>query len=335
MEKKVSLKDIAKKVGVSIAAVSYVMNGQEKEKRVGAEVVKKIREAAEELNYQPNQIARSLRTGSTKSIGLIVADIANPFFGHLARFIEDEAADYGYTVLFGSSDEDAYKSEQLINTLLNRQVDGFIIVPTEGTISQIKGLLRKKVPMVLIDRYFPEVLTNYVILDNYQATYNATTLLIEKGYRDICMVAYKSSLVHMQERVRGYIEAMDNNNMSDLKCVKEIRFEHTQKDVDNVIKTMVVEARKTDALLFATNALSISGLLSAQKYNILIPRQVAIIGFDGGECFDLFQAPLTYVKQPLEEMGKESFRVLFDIISGSNKTSHIMLNPSLIVRKSC
>ena len=106
MQRRVSMKDIADKVGVSIALVSYVLNGQEKEKRVGAEVVKKIREAAKELNYQPNQIARSLRTKTTKTIGLVVADIANPFFGQLARIIENEANNFGYTVIFGSSDED-------------------------------------------------------------------------------------------------------------------------------------------------------------------------------------------------------------------------------------
>ena len=103
-------------------------------------------QAAEDLNYQPNQIARSLRTGSTKTIGLIVADIANPFFGHLARIIEDEANNFGYTVVFGSSDEDDFKSEALVNTLLNRQVDGFIIVPAENTSNQMRNLIKKKFP---------------------------------------------------------------------------------------------------------------------------------------------------------------------------------------------
>ncbi len=335
MEKRVSLKDIARKVGVSIASVSYVMNGQEKEKRVGQEVVRKIREAADELNYQTNQVARSLRTGSTKSIGLIVADIANPFFSHLARVIEDEANNFSYTVLFGSSDEDAHKSDLLIKTLMNRQVDGFIIVPTEGTVSQIKTLLRKKVPLVLIDRYFPEVNSNYVVLDNFQATFDATALLIEKGYKNICMVAYKSQLVHMKDRIRGYSEAMNHSGLSEYMCVREIRFEHTQKDVDNVLLSIAGSGDKPDAILFATNALSVSGLLSAQKNRIMIPEDVAVIGFDGGDCFDLFRSPLTYVKQPLEEMGQEAFRVLRDIIYGSQKTSHIMLNSSLIVRSSC
>lgn len=334
MDKRVSLKDIAKKVGVSTALVSYVMNGQEKEKKVGAEAVKKIRHAAKEFNYQPNQVARSLRMGSTKSIGLIVADIANPFFGHLARIIEDEASNFGYTVIFGSSDENKLKSESLINALINRQVDGFIIVPAEGTNNQIRNLIRKKIPLVLVDRYFPEISTSYIVLDNYQATFNATSHLIERGYSNIAMIAYKTSLIHMKERVRGYSEAMDSFNLSDQKCVKEIRFDHTHKDIEKVFSNLLIQNRKSDAILFATNALSISGLICAQKSNLLIPDDVAFIGFDGGECFDLYRSPLTFVKQPLEEMGKEAFRLLFDLIQGSSKTSHIMLNSNLVIRKS-
>jgi LacI family transcriptional regulator len=335
MDKRVSLKDIANKVGVSIALVSYVMNGQEKQKRVGAEIVKKIRQAAEELNYQPNQIARSLRIGSTKTIGLIVADIANPFFGHLARIIEDEANNFGYTVVFGSSDEDDFKSEVLINTLLNRQVDGFIIVPAENTINQMRNLIKKKFPVVFLDRYFPEINASYIVLDNYQATFEATALLVKKGYRQICLIAYNSSLIHMQERIRGYKEAMSAFGIMDNCCVKEIRFEQSQKDMEDVFNEMIVVEKKTEAFIYATNALSVSGLICAKKANIKVPDDVAFIGFDGGDCFDLYHSPLTYVSQPLEEMGKEAFRVLLDLINGSSKTSHIILSPKLIIRDSC
>ena len=333
MQKRVSLKDIANKVGVSIALVSYVLNGKEKEKRVGAEVVKKIRQAVEELNYQPNQIARSLRMKSTKTIGLIVADIANPFFGQLARIIENEANKFGYTVIFGSSDEDGLKSEVLINTLLNRQVDGFIIVPTEDTISQIRNLIRKKIPMVLVDRYFPEISTSYVVLDNYIATFDATSHLINKGYKDIVMVAYKSALIHMKERIRGYSEAMIANNLSECQQVAEIRNDHYQADIENVFTNIGVTENKNMALIFATNALSISGLYCAQNKCVEIPEDIAFIGFDGGECFDLFNPPLSFVQQPLEEMGKESFRVLLDLMKGSSKISQIILSPNLIVRE--
>jgi LacI family transcriptional regulator len=335
MNKRVSLKDIANKVGVSIALVSYVMNGQEKEKRVGTEVVKKIRQAASDLNYQPNQIARSLRTGSTKTVGLIVADIANPFFGHLARIIEDEANNFGYTVIFGSSDENDFKSETLINTFLNRQVDGFIIAPAENTINQIRNLIKKMIPVVSLYRYFPEINSSYIVLDNYQATFEATNCLHEKGNKRITMIAYKSSLIHMKERIRGYTEAMGMLNIGDNCCVREIRFEYMEKDIDKVINEIIVQEKKTDALIFATNALTVAGLVCVKRYDIKIPDDVAIIGFDGGECFDLYHSPLTYVKQPLEEMGKEAFRVLLDLMHGSNKRSQITLNPTLIIRNSC
>ena len=334
MQRRVSMKDIANKVGVSIALVSYVLNGQEKEKRVGAEVVRKIRAAAEELNYQPNQIARSLRTNSTKTIGLVVADIANPFFGHLARIIENEANNYGYTVIFGSSDEDDYKSETVINTLLNRQVDGFIIVPTEGSIDQIRGLIKKKVPLVLIDRYFPELNTNHVILDNFQATFEATSRLIAEGYTDITMLAYKNSLIHMKERIRGYREAMAANNLIDHIKVIEINYALDTREFSELSSELDLKSPNKSALIFATNALSLKGLYYISRKCLKIPEDYAFIGFDGGESFDLFNPPLSFVQQPLEEMGKESFSILMNAIAGSKKITRIMLSPSLIIRGS-
>jgi len=335
MGKRVSLKDIANHVGVSVALVSYVINGQEKKKRVSASMVKKIRQAAQKLNYKPNQIARSLRTGATKTIGLIVADIANPFFSHLARIIEDEANNYNYTVLIGSCDEDKLKSEVLVNTFLNRQVDGFIIVPTEGTEKQIRDLIKEKTPIVLLDRFFPEINSSYVILDNYQATYEATSYLTDKGYKKIVLIAYKTYQIHMEERIRGYVEAVEKTGLTSYRCVKKIRFNNMEADIDKTFSELFIEPGKTDAIIFATNTLSISGLFCAQKMDILIPDNLSFIGFDGGDCFDLYPSPLSYVKQPLEEMGKEAFIVLLDLIKGSKKTSHVILNPSLIIRKSC
>ncbi|MFO7668409.1 MAG: substrate-binding domain-containing protein [Bacteroidales bacterium] len=334
MQKRVSLKDIANKVGVSIALVSYVINGQEKEKRVGAEVVKKIRKAAEELNYQPNQIARSLRMNSTQTIGLIVADIANPFFGQLARIIENRASNHGYTVIFGSSDEDQFKSESLMNTLLNRQVDGFIIVPTEGTIGQIRSLVRRKIPFVLVDRYFPEINVSHVVLDNHKATYDATVQLIDSGYRDITLFAYDLSLVHMKERIRGYKEALVENNLVENLHLIEIRPEHYQKDIGEAFDEIVASKKKKRALIFATNALSVYGLYCIQKRSLKIPDDIGFFGFDGGDSFDLFDPPLSYVQQPLEEMGKESFDILLSMINGSSRITQVMLSPSLVIRNS-
>jgi LacI family transcriptional regulator len=333
MGKKVSIKDIALKVGVSTALVSYVLNGLEKEKRVGAEVVKKINKAAKEMNYQPNQIARSLRKGTTNTIGLVVADISNPFFGQLARIIEDEAAKFNYTVIFASSDESCTKSTLLMEALLNRQVDGLIITPTEGCSHQIKSLITRGIPFVLLDRYFPGISANHVVLDNCQATNSAVNSLIFNGYKKIRMIAYNSNLVHMQERIRGYEESMKENGLSREILVKKIRYDQSKSDMQRIMDELLNE-KKLDAILFATNALSISGLYAIKKSNLSVPDELAVIGFDGHEVFDFFTTPISYIKQPLDIMGKESFNILLNQIKGNNNPVHIELKHQLILRAS-
>ena len=160
------------------------------------------------MNYRTNQIARSLKTNKTNTIGLILADIANPFSAALARVIEDVADKYGYTVIFGSSDENPEKYRKILDALVNRQADGLILSPPEHAQAQIKDLQQQQIPFVLIDRYFPGIETNYVVLDNYKAAFDATMHLIDCGHKRIGMINYASSLFHLQERTRGYQPAL-------------------------------------------------------------------------------------------------------------------------------
>jgi len=335
MLKKASLKDIAARVGVSTALVSSVMN--RKSVRVTEEVANRIRQVAEELNYQPNEIARSLRKGLTKTLGLIVADISNPFFSSLARNIENEASNYGYTVIIGSSDEEVEKSETIVNTFLNKQVDGMIIAPAQGTNEQIFSLLQNKMPLVLIDRYFPELNTNYVILDNYRATYEATRYLIKRGFKRIGILAYKWQLRHMQDRISGYKEAMKSCELSDKIYVIETNPKKGERELDKTCVDLFGKNKTIDAMIFTTNLLSIEGLYCVIENKIRIPDDLGIIGFDGGSLFDLFSPPITYVKQPIEDMANEAVKILMDCLGNreSNKTSHIILKPKLIIQSSC
>jgi LacI family transcriptional regulator len=331
MAKRVSLKDIAAKVGVSTALVSYVINGQEKEKRVGKEIVEKIRQATEELNYRPNQIARSLRKGTTNTLGLIVADIANPFFGHLARIIEDEASTNNYVVILGSSDEDSRKSASLTEIFLNRQVDGFILIPSEGDHELVQSLVEKNIPLVLIDRCFPEIETSFVILDNHQATYQATLRLIKQGCRKIKMVAYNSSLHHMNERIRGYSDAMTEENLQEYICVEKVE---NQKEEMSTRMDEIIQKEETEAIVFATKTLSIAGLYAIQRNNILIPDDLLVIGFDGNEAFDFFSPPITYIEQPLMDIGKKAVHAVLQHINGLEQKTQVKLRSSLIERYS-
>jgi LacI family transcriptional regulator len=272
--------------------------------------------------------------GSTKTIGLVVADISNPFFGQLARIIEDEAIKLGYTVIFGSSDEDEHKSGLVLNTFLNRQVDGYVIVPSEGTVKQISSLLRKKRPVVLVDRYFPELSCSHIVLNNFQATFDATSYLIGKGMKNIALVAYKTTLVHMKERIRGYSEAMNTNGLAYSNLLLEVKFEHSRVEAENSLKAFFNKNQNTEAIIFANNGLSLDGLYYMHKHCIKVPKDISFVGFDGGEVFDLYPTPLSYVKQPLEEMGREAVKVLMGLLNGPNKITQIMLDSSLIIRES-
>src|SRR5690554_5932467 len=179
--KRVSLKTIAKAVGVSSATVSLVLNGKDKNGSVSKEMAKKILDKAAELNYVPNTLAKGLKVGRSRTIGLIIADISNIFFGALALHIQNYAEEKGYTVIIGNTNEKLNEIEKLIKLLYARQVEGFIITPTEKSQNQLKKLINNRTPFVLVDRTFPKLHVNSVLINNYEISYQATLQLIKKG----------------------------------------------------------------------------------------------------------------------------------------------------------
>jgi LacI family transcriptional regulator len=336
MEKKVSIKDIAKQVGVSTALVSYVLNNKEKEARVGREVAEKVRRTARKLNYQPNLIARSLQSGRTNTLGLIVADISNPFFSYIARVIEDAANQHGYTVIIGSSDEQASKSAALIGAFLNRQVDGLIIAPAEQSEKQLQTLLNDHFPFVLIDRYFDGLVANTVHIDNYQSAYQAVEHLIKKGYRRIGMMAYETVLPHMQERIRGYLAALKANGIRAKRTwLQKAGYASLENDVQKGLREVLRGKDAPDAFFFATNSLAVSGLKYIYREGIRVPEELGIISFDESDAFDFFYAPITYVRQSIEDIGKRALDLLMNQIKNPNgKKEQAIIATKLIVRKS-
>lgn len=334
--RKVGLKDIAKDAGVSIATVSYVLS-KGKNSRVSVEMSERIEKIAKDLDYQPNRIAQSLKSGKTFTIGLIVADISNPFFAHIARIIEDEASKSKYTVIFGSSDEKPDKTKHLLEFFANRQVDGFILAPSRESEEQILFLQNRGIPFVLIDRYFPEIGTNYIAIDNYLASLTATEHLIRTGNTRIAMIAYDTPLFHMKERIRGYKEALKLNAIvQDEKWLMEIDVSKVEDDIAPAIDNMLASKNPVEALFFATNTLAISGLKYLEKLGIKIPSDLRIVSFDEGEAFDFFYCPLTHIRQPLMEMGRKAVEILIaQIAQPDNPHQKISLKAGLVVRQSC
>lgn len=333
-KKRVSLKDIAEKAGVSTALVSYVLNG--KKNRVGKEMADKISKIADELQYEPHHVAKSLRSGKTHTIGLIIADISNPFFANIARVVEDEAKRHGYTVIIGSSDENAEKSWDLLQVLLNRQVDGLIMVSSENSQKNILLLKEKKAPFVLLDRHFPEIQTDFVTTNNYKASYDATLHLLQNGYEEIGLIAYDSDMYHMQERIRGYHQALLENRIPPRKeWLKKVPFADMEAKVRVAIDALVGGPKAVRAVIFATYGLAINGLKYINERKIRVPDDLAIVSYGQAEVFDLYYCPISYIRQPLEQLGKTAVEMLISKLQNPDEAmKQVFMEARLITRDS-
>ncbi len=314
MKPKTSLKDIAKIVGVSIPLVSYVLSNKGKENRVSEKTAKKIREVAKELNYHPNWNARSLKTNKTRSIGVIVADISNPFFSNLARTIEDEAFSQDYTVIFGSSDEKVEKFNKVLDFLKMRQVDGFIIAAPEGSRNIIAQLTEVGVPFVLIDRFFNDLATNYITVNNFKASMQATNYLLGKGNKKIGAVLYNSTLHHYKERHQGYVEALKQAGLAvDSALIKKIDHRSLKSEMKRVVKELVQDAG-VDAIYFHTNTLAEEGLTQMLGLDRKILKKVDVVVFDQNSSYNFLEDPIPYLHQPIKEIGQKALRILIEQI---------------------
>lgn len=327
-KKKVSLKDIAEAAGVSTALVSFVLNGKKDEYRVGEETAKRILRIAGEMNYQPNIAAQSLRSGKTKTIGLVVSDISNPFFAQVARLLEDEASKYGYTVLFGSSDEDAAKMETVTSSLINKGVDGLIIVPCENSENYINTLVKNNVPIVLFDRYFPDINVSYVAFNNFNGAYTATRHLLDSNYKAPCMVAYDINLIHMKERIRGYKKAMEDAGKKRMANVIYLKFDTPRKSADRLLPKMI--DNQTDAFVFATNMISLACLYTLKDMDPKIIGKIGLAGFDGNPAFDFFGSPISYVQQPVDILVQKALKILIEIITNGNTVQSVLAEGDFI-----
>jgi len=314
--KRISIKDVALKAGVSIASVSYVLNNKI-DSRIPQETIDKVKHAAEELNYRPNNIAKSLKTQRTHIIGLVVADIANPYFSQLARIIEDEANKLGYTLLIGSSDENAEKFEALINMFADRQADGLIIAPVENSEKCLLKLQKQKIPFVLIDRYLSGVEADSIQINNYDISQKVTEHLINGSYKNILLVAYKTELQHLLQRTQAFLNTLEKHQIQNSQVLLADK-DYIDRDINTGLENMLQNAVKPDAIFFTSNKLAVSGLKKLTQLGINIPQDIAVAAFDETEAYELFPVPLTYVKQPLSAIGTTAVKMLNEKINIKN-----------------
>lgn len=334
--KKPSLKDIANKMEVSITTVSFVLNGKGKEKKISDEVVKKILAYIKEIDYRPNLVAQSLRTGKTKVLVFMVEDISNYFFSKVARIIEDIAYEKKYKILFCSNENNDGRSRELINLFYERQVDGFIIIPSPGIRDEIAMLIENGIPVVLFDRYFPDLKTSYVVVDNEKATYNGIFHLIKRNFKNIGFITVDVEQTQMEDRLLGYEQAVKRYGLKE-KVLKIPYKERRSNEGKKLFFDFLKEHEELDALFFSTNYLTQIGLeVLKEKYPAKI-HELGIIAFDDNDFFKIHNPSISAVSQPLQEIGESLMKIILKELGTDipqEEVSELVLETELIKRDS-
>jgi LacI family transcriptional regulator len=334
--KKITIKDIAMEAKVSISTVSFVLNDKGEKMNISKAVIKKVQEVAEKLQYRPNMIASSLRTGKTRSIGLIVEDISNQFFSDLARVIEDEAKKLGYRVFYCSTGNDDDRSDELIQSLLQANVDGFIITPTEKLEKSIEHLMKLKKPVVLIDRYFPGQNVSHVVMDNYEGAYSATQFLIKKGRRTIAFVNNTSGMIQMQLREKGYVDAMKEAGFYKESLILNLEYHSSEDAKIEAIVHFFETNIGIDAVLFSANYMGLAGLQAFRKMDLEIPKDLSVISFDDHYSFRLHTPSISVIEQPIDAIAVKAVALLMDqMIDGKDFViEKVLQKGKLLIRES-
>ena len=334
MDKKISINDIARELKVSTTTVSFVLNGKAQEKRISEGLVKIILDYVERVGYKPSHLAKSLRTGKSNVIVMLVEDISDPFFSSIARLIEQKTYNSGYKIVFCSTENDTEKTRELIKVFTYRKVDGFIIAPSPGIESEIQSLVDQNIPFVLFDRFFPGLHCNSVVVDNYTGTYNAVNHLAKNGYERIAFITVQSSQTQMDQRLRGYNKALIE--LGKKPILKQIPYELHLDSEDEITRFLVQNRANLDAVIFATNYLGITGLEVLNKLNIKLPTELGVIVFDDSNLFKLITPSITAISQPLSEIADQIMQTLFKALAADKpiEKRSVLLQTELIERKS-
>lgn len=314
--KKVSLKDIAEATHLSKTTVSFILNGKGGENNISKETIDRVLETARRLDYRPNFLAKSLLSGKSNTIGLIVPRITDTFFAQIATEVEQEALGHGYTVVYGSTQEDSTREQKLIDTFTSKQVDGLIIASSMRNHEGIRHLLDLKYPFVLIDRYYDDLLTPSVVVENEAASYRIVNALIEKGYKNIALVTVSSHLPLMQERAAGYRKALTDNN---IEFSDDIISESDATDMENSVRAIIdfllSVTPKIDAIYFTTHYLASLGFKCLKDRRVAIPGDIAVCCFGDSPYLELLEPSITAIPMPAIRMGREATRILMKQLS--------------------
>ncbi|HSU28820.1 MAG TPA: LacI family DNA-binding transcriptional regulator [Chitinophagaceae bacterium] len=334
----VTIKDIAKALGLSTSTVSRALRDSYE---ISPETKKLVIEYAEKINYHPNPIALSLKERRSRSIGVIVCEIANSFFSQVINGIESIAYNNGYNVIIGQSRESFDREMLNLQYMTSRSVDGLIISISTEThdLSYFKELNQKGFPIVFFDRIVDEIPTHKVIVDNYKGAYDAVTYLAKSGYRKIAALANSASLSITRERLAGYRAALADNSLEEDETM--IHYcEHggmIAQEVEDAMKELLKSKQQPDAIFASADKLTTGCLRYLKTHGIRVPDSMGVIGFSNTDLTELLDPPLSVIRQPAFEMGEIATSLLLQLIESKRPVKDFetkVLTTELLIRGS-
>ena len=331
----VTIKEVAKKAGVSPSTVSRVLN---KTAVVKDSTRKKVLDAINLLDYRPNFLAQGLKEGKTKTIGIIIPNIRNPIYPVVTRGAEDAAKKFDYTVVLSNTDENTETEKQSIQNLRERWVDGLIIAPAGKEIEHILELQRKGFPMVLIVRNL-DIPVNAVLIDNYRAAYDAVSFLIKTGHKRIAIIKGNQQLALYRDRFNGYKQALIDSGISVAnELITGDDSDSVQWSLDgyNAINGLLTQGIQFDAVFATTDLRAIGAIRAIKDHQLKVPNDISVIGFDNLDFSSLIDPPLSTVSQPFYDIGARAVNKLIQLIEGETKIGNSLeiMPTELIIRKS-
>ncbi len=329
----VTIKDVAREAGVSVGTASQALRGSAV---VRESTRRRVLAVAARLRFQPSALARGLVTRRTHTVGLLISDIANPFFIRAVRAVEDVAQENGYNVILCNTDEAPAKETQYLRVLMEKRVDGIILATTAASRRAVREIQWQDIPLVLFDRELAGVATHVVKVDGVLGGRLATEHLLGLGHRRIAIIHGPRDRSTGIERLEGYLAALRAAGVhADSALIREGNF---KQDSGRELTRQLLDLSPRPTALFCTNNLmTVGALQTLRERAVPIPADLSLIGYDDMEWWTLTEPPLTTVGQPVYDLGREAMRMLLSQIGKekARRPQRIVLKPELILRDSC
>jgi len=325
-----TLADVAKVAGVGVMSVSRVVNGTRK---VSPETQRKVLAAIQRIGYEPNEAARMLRGLRSRILGLIVPDLADPFFATCANAIHETAWNAGYLTLMAASfhREDIERSETEI--MLHRQVAGLLVIPSGVQNDHFAEAKKCGIPIVALDRPLERVEADSLVVDNREASIRLTEHLIGHGHERILCIADDERIFTKSERVAGYSQAMQRANLDVRVCLVG----PLSGSLSAQLPVLLRGAEGPTAIFATSDVLAVEVLRLLQLHAIPIPEKIALVSFDDFDAATLVRPSVTAVRQPVVQLGRQAASQLLERLKepAASKVNHLVLQTELVIRESC